>query len=221
MDSGSEFNAVEIYQLLLESTRAVPWSIDWDSKKFKFISGQVESLLGWPISSWGTVEDWAERIHPQDRNDVVQFCTNQTISGINHEAEYRALSVDGRYVWVRDVVHVVRIGERVDSLVGFMLDITARKNATSSIVFKSTGQGAAPHSLLKEMYRFTKAETRLAIALTAGQTAKEYAYKNGVSVNTVRSQIRALLEKADVGRQADLIRILVNILPQAGDPAST
>ena len=52
----------------------------------------------------------------------------QSISGVDHEADYRALTINGEYIWIRDVVHVVRKpnGE-VDSLVGFMFDISERK----------------------------------------------------------------------------------------------
>lgn len=53
---------------------------------------------------------------------------SQSANGIDHEADYRALTVDGHYVWIRDVVHVIRdeAGE-VTSLVGFMFDINDRK----------------------------------------------------------------------------------------------
>ncbi len=49
---------------------------------------------------------------------------------MDHEADYRALTRDGDYVWIRDVVHVVRRADgSVDALVGFMFDITERKQA--------------------------------------------------------------------------------------------
>ena len=48
------------------------------------------------------------RMHPDDRDKVVDFCVAQSKAGIDHEADYRALTSDGGYVWLRDVVHVVR-----------------------------------------------------------------------------------------------------------------
>jgi diguanylate cyclase (GGDEF)-like protein/PAS domain S-box-containing protein len=118
----------DFYKTLVESTKAIPWSIDWESTKFSYIGPQIEALLGWTPESWVGVEDWAARMHPEDRASVVSFCIAQSQAGADHEADYRALTRDGGYVWIRDVVHVVRDEKgNVSSLVGFMFDITERK----------------------------------------------------------------------------------------------
>ena len=57
-----------VYKTLLESTKAIPWRIQWDSLSFSYIGPQIEHLLGWAPDSWVSVQDWAERIHPDDRN---------------------------------------------------------------------------------------------------------------------------------------------------------
>ncbi|MCL5974361.1 MAG: sensor domain-containing diguanylate cyclase [Gammaproteobacteria bacterium] len=126
----------DVYKTLLESTKAIPWKIDWATLQFTYIGPQIEQLLGWEPASWQTVEDWATRMHPEDRQWVVDYCVSQSQSGIDHEADYRALNKNGDYVWIRDVVHVVRKqnGE-VDSLIGFMFDITERKK-TEQELFK-------------------------------------------------------------------------------------
>lgn len=126
----------DVYKTLLESTKAIPWKIDWATLQFTYIGPQIEALLGWEPASWQTVEDWATRMHPEDRQWVVDYCVSQSQSGIDHEADYRALNKNGDYVWIRDVVHVVRKqnGE-VDSLIGFMFDITERKK-TEQELFK-------------------------------------------------------------------------------------
>jgi diguanylate cyclase (GGDEF)-like protein/PAS domain S-box-containing protein len=127
MDEKSEVDNT-FYKTLLESTKAIPWRIDWKTFKFSYIGPQIELLLGWKPESWLSAEDWAARMHPEDSAWVVDFCIAQSKSGVDHEADYRAQTKDGHYVWIRDVVHVVRDehGE-VDSLVGFMFDITERK----------------------------------------------------------------------------------------------
>lgn len=116
-----------IYKTLLESTKAIPWKIDWNTKRFAYIGPQIELLLGWPQSSWVSINDWVERMHPDERESVVSFCVVQSQAGIDHEADYRALTKDGNYVWIRDVVHVVRNEGTVESLIGFMFDISERK----------------------------------------------------------------------------------------------
>jgi diguanylate cyclase (GGDEF)-like protein/PAS domain S-box-containing protein len=128
-------NDAAVYKTLLESTKAIPWKIDWATMQFAYIGPQIEKLLGWTPASWVSAEDWASRMHPEDREWVVNFCVSQSKAGTDHEADYRALTKDGDYVWIRDVVHVVRneSGE-VDSLVGFMFDISERKKTEQQLI---------------------------------------------------------------------------------------
>lgn len=124
-----------VYKTLLESTKAIPWKIDWKTMRFAYIGPQIEALLGWSPASWVSAEDWASRMHPEDREWVVNFCVSQSREGCDHEADYRALTKDGRYVWIRDVVHVVRNEDgEVDSLVGFMFDISERKETEQKLL---------------------------------------------------------------------------------------
>ncbi|GAB7564228.1 sensor domain-containing diguanylate cyclase [Methylobacillus methanolivorans] len=125
----------DVYKTLLESTKAIPWKIDWQTMTFAYIGPQIETLLGWSQDSWVSAQDWASRMHPEDQAWVVDFCVSQSRSGADHEADYRALTKDGRYVWIRDVVHVIRnaAGE-VESLVGFMFDISERKKTEEQLL---------------------------------------------------------------------------------------
>lgn len=136
MSDPSDFSADSaVYKTLLESTRAIPWKIDWATMKFSYIGPQIEALLGWSQDSWVSVGDWAARMHPEDRERVVNFCVAQSKCGVDHEADYRALTKDKGYVWIRDVVHVVRnaAGE-VEALVGFMFDISERKKTEEKLL---------------------------------------------------------------------------------------
>ena len=124
-----------VYKTLLESTKAIPWKIDWQTQTFAYIGPQIEALLGWAPDSWVTVEDWAARMHEEDRERVVNFCVSQSQAGIDHEADYRALTKDGRLVWIRDVVHVVRNAQGdVEALIGFMFDISERKHTEQKLI---------------------------------------------------------------------------------------
>ena len=124
----------DVYKTLLESTRAIPWRIDWKTMTFSYIGPQIEELLGWKQDSWTTVNDWVERMHPDDRNYVMDFCVSQSRAGLDHEADYRALTDSGEYVWIRDVVHVVRKDGEVEALVGFMFDISERKKTEEHLI---------------------------------------------------------------------------------------
>ncbi|CAB3722608.1 sensor domain-containing diguanylate cyclase [Achromobacter piechaudii] len=134
-DTSPLFDDNAVYRTLLESTKAIPWKIDWATMKFAYIGPQIETLLGWSADSWVSVEDWAMRMHPEDREYVVNFCVTQSQAGVDHEADYRALTKDNGYVWIRDVVHVVRKDNgEVDALIGFMFDITERKKTEEQLL---------------------------------------------------------------------------------------
>ncbi|MFU8926763.1 PAS domain-containing protein [Acinetobacter puyangensis] len=115
------------YKTLLESTNAIPWQIDWKTSRYTYVGPQIQELLGWSDDTWATVNDWAERMHPEDRERVVKNCIELSKNGIDHEADYRALKADGTYIWVREVVHVIRYKDETQSLIGFMFDISERK----------------------------------------------------------------------------------------------
>lgn len=74
-------------------------------------------------------------------------------------------------------------------------------------------QGHAPVSLhpaeLQAIYGLTAAEATLALALVQGATLNEHADSRGVSINTVRVQLKQVLAKTGAARQADLVRILL------------
>lgn len=64
--------------------------------RFTYIGPQIEALLGWSPSSWMTVNDWAERMHPEDRKKTVDFCVAQSQRGVDHEAEVFLDRIDRR-----------------------------------------------------------------------------------------------------------------------------
>ena len=124
-----------VYTTLLECTKAIPWKIDWATMTFAHIGPQIESLLGWEASSWTSVQRWIERLHPEDRAWAADFCMAQSKAGIDHESDYRAQCKNGGYVWIRNVVHVVRDADgAIESLIGFMFDISERKRTEENLL---------------------------------------------------------------------------------------
>jgi DNA-binding CsgD family transcriptional regulator/PAS domain-containing protein len=63
----------------------------------------------------------------------------------------------------------------------------------------------------RAQFGFTAAETRLAQALLLGLTPTDYAAQRGLSLPTVRTQLRSLFGKAGVGGQAELLQRLGRI----------
>jgi len=62
---------------------------------------------------------------------------------------------------------------------------------------------------LRSRYRLTGAEAALAAALADGSRLSEYAGKRGVSMSTVRTQLKQCFRKTATSRQADLIRLIL------------
>jgi diguanylate cyclase (GGDEF)-like protein/PAS domain S-box-containing protein len=126
---------VAFYRTVLESTPAVPWCMDWETLRFTYIGPQMEVLLGWAPDSWLTLNDKTTRTHADDRDMVVSELLSNAKAGIDHETEYRALRPDGSVVWIRDVVNVIPNAEGgIETLVGFMFDITAQKSREEELI---------------------------------------------------------------------------------------
>jgi len=73
---------------------------------------------------------------------------------------------------------------------------------------------------LAAAFRLSPAETRLWSALVAGRRLIDIAEESGVSVNTVRVQLRTLFLKTGVHRQADLLRLALEARGSPGSPGT-
>lgn len=71
--------------------------------------------------------------------------------------------------------------------------------------------GRDPASAFRRLFGLTPSETRIALAFCQGESMRDYADGNGVSYETARKQLQAVQQKAGVGRQAELMRLLTKI----------
>lgn len=69
---------------------------------------------------------------------------------------------------------------------------------------------------VRESFGLTAAEARLARKLHEGRSLAEAAEALGVSINTVRNQLRAVFDKMGLARQSDLIRALTELAALSG-----
>jgi len=75
---------------------------------------------------------------------------------------------------------------------------------------------APPVELIQSLFDLTPAEARVARSLAAGNTVDEIAAGATVSSNTVRAQVRGILEKTGLHRQVEVVALLGGIaLPKA------
>jgi DNA-binding CsgD family transcriptional regulator len=67
---------------------------------------------------------------------------------------------------------------------------------------------APPVELVQSLFDLTPAEAHVARSLSAGETVETIASLGGVSLNTVRTQLRCVLEKTGCHRQAEVVALL-------------
>lgn len=74
----------------------------------------------------------------------------------------------------------------------------------------------APHEIVRQLFKFTPAETSLAMQLANGLSLEDAAIELGIRRNTARAHLRAIFSKTDVTRQTELVRLLLNSVATMG-----
>jgi PAS domain S-box-containing protein len=123
--------AKERYQSLVLSIESVVWEAKAENFEYTYVSPQSKKLFGYSPQQWLTEPGfWQKNIHPEDRDESIEYCREQTQIGLNHNFEYRFRKASGEYIWIRDVVTVITKKGDQDLLRGLMIDITEQKRLT-------------------------------------------------------------------------------------------
>ena len=129
---------------LVQDLDAVVWEADatW---RFSFVSQRAEAILGYPVARWLTDPQLLEHhIHPEDRERTLTLFReaaalprhglSRRATDQNYDFEYRAVAADGRLVWLRAMVHVVRDEQgSVEKLRGLMVDVSKRRQLEDAL----------------------------------------------------------------------------------------
>jgi PAS domain S-box-containing protein len=118
----------ERFRVATRATREAIWDCDllkgrvWRSDAFQDLFGYAAADIT-PTLEW-----WAERVHPDDREQVAFLVPNVVAAGSRELAcEYRFRRADGTYARVLDRGFVmVNAAERPVRVIGSMLDVTER-----------------------------------------------------------------------------------------------
>jgi PAS domain S-box-containing protein len=123
------------YRDLIQGLDAIVWEADARALSFSFVSRRAETVLGYPVQRWLREPDfWVRRMHPDDREPAMQICRDAIAQGRDHEFEYRSIAADGREVWLRDIVHVVRDADgRPTTLRGLTVDLTELRRSERAL----------------------------------------------------------------------------------------
>jgi len=90
-------------------------------------------------------------------------------------------------------------------------DPHARGVTTALIILDMEDCPLPDEELLRSVFLLTPAEIRLARKLSCGESLAEVARQSGISVETVRAQLKALFLKTGTRRQGELIALLAHL----------
>lgn len=194
----------ERYRSILETTNAVAWEVDVKTLQFTYMSPQIEALSGYAPVKWTDFEFWASKIHPDEREKAVDWCTTETAKGLDHEIEYRMIRADGSTVWVRDVITVISDGESPIFLRGHFFNIDDRKKAEEK-----------SFALQATTYRSQKMES---LGLMAGGIAHDF--NNLLTVILGNTELILATSDMDVPNTTYATTPLLEDIQQAGRQAA-
>lgn len=176
-----------------QALRAVFWEAEREPLRLLHMSPYVEEVFGYTPQQWFDRRFWAERVHPEDTEAVLDYGLHAIREGIPHDFSYRFCRADGEYIWVRDIVEV-----RGNRLHGVLMDISEEKKQQENLknseerfrkffqedrsvkllIDAENGQIVDANSAAAEFYGYTQTElTRMNInqinTLSPEQVARE------------------------------------------------
>ena len=98
------------YRSLVEQIDAITYTADWSpDSRLRYVSPQIEGLLGFAPADWVADQElWARRLHPEDRDRVLEEERSAHLAGEGLDTEYRMLAADGSTRWFWERATIVR-----------------------------------------------------------------------------------------------------------------
>jgi len=118
---------------LLETTLAVPWEASAKTWQFTYVGPQAVRLLGFPVEEWYQTNFWVQHLHPEDREWAIDFCVRSSQTLKDYVFDYRMIASDKTVVWLHDIVSVEFVNGVPETLRGYMIDVTKRKQTEEEL----------------------------------------------------------------------------------------
>jgi PAS domain S-box-containing protein len=100
----------------------------------RYISPQIEAMMGFPVADWLQEGFFEQRLHPDDRERVLEALERTHETGEDFRMEYRLVAANGHVVWVLDETVAVRDEEyRPLFLQGFLIDVSDRREVDDAL----------------------------------------------------------------------------------------
>lgn len=119
---------IERYNIVSKATSDIIWDCDFKANSIKWNSA-IRGILKYSGKSQTTFDWWKERLHPEDREKVLEKLQRHLDQKVEKWAdEYRFLCGDGRYKFIYDRGFLLLDENKEPSrMIGAMQDISKRK----------------------------------------------------------------------------------------------
>ena len=183
----------------------------WDIARNEiWITDKGRSLFGFAPSEKLDFDHFRSRLHPEDRESVLNAVENSLQTGAEYRSEYRVLLPDGRMRWIAGRGHVEFNGEnRPVRMRGASLDITKRKQVEEQAARQRNEMTHLSRvTLLGELSGSIAHELNLPLSaiLSNAQAAKRALANGGVDIAELRQILNDIISEDK--RASEVIRRL-------------
>lgn len=226
----------ERYNTLIKATNDTIW--DWDLRTNEILWNEgITNIFGFKsIDVQNTIEWHNQKIHPDDRERVMQKIDQCIHEGKDQwQEEYRYLSATGTYRFVFDRGYILRTDQRKPyRVIGAMMDITERKKMqeellrsqieTQKLITQITIQtqeqerreiGRELHDNINQI--LATAKLCVDMAMNDEDVRKELLYKSYDNISKAINEIRYLSKNlvppslGDIGLKEALLEMIENM----------
>jgi DNA-binding CsgD family transcriptional regulator/PAS domain-containing protein len=143
--------------------------------------------------------------HPEDQSTMVKLVANATAGGSGGAFRLRTTRDEP----AQNAQLAVLVSPAMSHLSARQADRRGVTPGAAMLVVRQLNQACLPPpSLMSELYGLTKAEAEVALRFSGGATAEDVARHRQVSLDTVRTQVKAILRKTNAASLRDLERII-------------
>lgn len=117
----------------LLGTKILAWEGEVEGQRFNYVSEHAVEMLGYPVAAWYEPNFLAFHIHVDDLHWVLAAYDKQTRISEHFDLTFRMWAIDGRLVWVQNLISLDPKSEGTTKLHGFMIDVSERKRAEEAL----------------------------------------------------------------------------------------
>jgi len=203
-------------QYLIDNTPAIIYSsVPTGDFKMTFVSNNALHVLGYhPDEMVADPNFWFEHIHPGDVPEIFSSIAKLFTEG-ERTYEYRFMSHSGQYVWMHDMLRLIRDkdGNPVE-VVGSLTDITKRKEMEAALFKK----GEEQHLLIKKLQEAHEQLLQSEKMASVGQLAAGIAHEINNPIGFINSNIGSLQNYVE--KLFEVINQYEDLIQQQSPPAA-